>query len=212
MAKKKKNFYVVWQGKKPGIYESWEDCKEQIEKIAGAQFMGFYTRDEAELAYSRTYEEYKGNKGKKDILTEEVIAKHGKPIGEAIAVDAAFNGKTKMMEYKGVFVETSTQLFHFGPIKGGSNNIGEFLALVHALAYQKKNKIAYPVYSDSKTAIAWVRSNKCKSTVDLNSNKKLINIIQRAEKWLRENDYSDIKILKWKTEVWGEIPADFGRK
>lgn len=212
MSKKKKKYYVVWQGKTPGIYKSWEECKEQIDKVPGAKFLGFYTIDEAELAFSRTYEEYAGKKGKKDILTEEEIAKHGKPIGEAIAVDAAFNGKTKMMEYKGVFVETSTELFHFGPIKGGSNNIGEFLALVHALAYQKKNKLNYPVYSDSRTAIAWVRDKKCKSTVDISTNPKLLDIVQRAEKWLKENDYSNIKILKWKTEVWGEIPADFGRK
>jgi hypothetical protein len=36
-------------------------------------------------------------------------------------------------------------------------------------------------------------------------------MIERAEKWLKENRYSN-KIVKWETELWGEVPADFGRK
>ncbi|KAA6314154.1 Ribonuclease H, partial [termite gut metagenome] len=40
---------------------------------------------------------------------------------------------------------------------------------------------------------------------------ELFQIIERAEKWLRETTYTT-QILKWNTEEWGEIPADFGRK
>lgn len=212
MGKKKNKFYVVWKGKQPGIYNSWNECKTQVEGVS-AKYMGFPTKAEAEFAFSKGYEEFYGKKGKKTVLSDDVIAKHGKPIGESIAVDAAFNGKTKVMEYQGVFVETNTRLFHFGPVKGGSNNIGEFLALVHVLAYQKQHKMNYPIYSDSKIAISWIAQKVCKTNLEVRPEyKKIFDLIARAERWLRTNNYSEFKILKWKTNVWGEIPADFGRK
>lgn len=210
MSKKKNKFYVVWIGKKPGIYSSWAECQEQI-KGQNAKYKGFTTKDEAEFAFGRSYKDYYGMKGQKKVLTPAQITKYGKPIGESIAVDAAFNGKE--MEYQGVFVETGTQVFKFGPIKGGSNNIGEFLALVHVLAYQKKHKIKYPIYSDSKIAISWIQRKTCNTQlVATPENKKIFELIERALKWLRTNDYWEFKILKWNTEIWGEIPADFGRK
>jgi ribonuclease HI len=211
--KRKKQYYVVWQGKKTGIFNSWDECKRQVEGVKGAQYMGFYTLDEAKMALEKTYDFFKGQKGKKKKLTDKEIERYGKPIGEAIAVDAAFNGKTKMLEYQGVFVETSTLLFHFGPIKGGTNNIGEFLAIVHAMAYEQKNNFRYPIYSDSKTALSWIRRKKCNTKIDKSrENVKIVELISRAEKWLLENDISDFELLKWQTEAWGEIPADFGRK
>ncbi len=209
---KKQKFYVVWQGKNPGIYKTWDECKEQIQGVA-AKYKSFDTLAEAEYAFQKNYDEFYGLKGKKNFLSEEVVKIHGKPIGEAIAVDAAFNGKTKMLEYQGVFVETSSLVFKYGLINGGTNNIGEFLAIVHALSLQKKHKTNYPIYTDSLTAISWIKQKYCKTELEvLPENKKIFQIIQRAEKWLRENSISEFQILKWKTEVWGDIPADFGRK
>lgn len=211
--KKKKNYYVVWVGKETGIFKSWDECKNHVQGVAGAKYMGFVTLEEAKIAFEKGHEDFYGAKGQNKVITEADLQKYGKPIGQTIAVDAAFNGKTKMMEYKGVFVETSTEIFHFGPIKGGSNNIGEFLALVHVLAYQEKNKINYPIYSDSKIAMSWIYQKVCKTNVDRKTeNPKILELIFRAEKWLRENDFSKYKIMKWHTKAWGEIPADFGRK
>lgn len=212
--KQKKKFYVVWQGKNTGIFSSWDECRSQVDGEKGAKYMGFYTKAEAELAFEKGYENFVGiNAKKKQELSDEEIAKHGKPIGQSIAVDAAFNGKTKMLEYQGVFVETSTNLFHFGPIKGGTNNIGEFLAIVHVMAYQKLNKINYPIYSDSRTAISWIERKRCNTQIDRKTeSKKILDLIFRAEKWLKENDITKFTLLKWKTKIWGEIPADFGRK
>lgn len=211
--KKKKKYYVVWAGKETGVFNSWAECKNQVDGFTGAKYMGFFTLEEANFAFKKDYKEFVGLKGKKITISDADKQKYGKPLGQTIAVDAAFSGKTKLMEYKGVFVETSTELFHFGPIKGGSNNIGEFLALVHVLAYLEKNKINYPIYSDSKIAISWIFQKICKTKVDKKKeNPKILNLIARAEKWLREHDVSQYKILKWHTKVWGEIPADFGRK
>ena len=99
-----------------------------------------------------------------------------------------------------------------GPYRDGTNNIGEFLAIVHALALLKQHQSDLPVYSDSKTAISWVKKKKANTKVQATAqNKKLLELLLRAEKWLIDNNYPN-KILKWETEKWGENPADFGRK
>ena len=130
---------------------------------------------------------------------------------DAIAVDAACSGNPGPMEYRGVDLRTGQELFHFGPIQG-TNNIGEFLAIVHALALQKIEGATRTIYSDSRTAIIWVSKKHCKTTLPgTPENAYLYNVIARAEQWLRMNSYPN-KLLKWETERWGEVPADFGRK
>lgn len=131
---------------------------------------------------------------------------------EALAVDAACSGNPGPMEYRGVHLPSGKQIFHFGPVQG-TNNIGEFLAIVHALALLKqKNQPNMPIYSDSRTAQIWVQKKKCKTTLERTpKTEKLFEIIARAERWLQTNSYSN-PILKWDTDNWGEIPADFGRK
>jgi ribonuclease HI len=208
--KAKKKYYVVWKGLKTGIFTKWDDCKKQVEGFNGAQYMGFETQAEAELAFSKGYAAYAGQKGKKPELTDEVKKQYGIPLKEAIAVDAAFNGKE--MEYKGVYVKSGKEIFHFGPFKGGSNNIGEFLAIVHCMALMSQKNANLPIYSDSMNAISWVKQKMCKTKVDLTQNSELEDLINRAEKWLQTTDTSKFKVLKWHTNAWGETPADFGRK
>ncbi|MCL4131982.1 UNVERIFIED_CONTAM: hypothetical protein GTU68_051428 [Idotea baltica] len=117
------------------------------------------------------------------------------------------------MEYRGVLTHNKQQIFIKGPFKKGTNNIGEFLALVHGIALLKsKNKETIPIYSDSKIAMSWVRQKKCKTKLSFNNeNNDLLELIKRAENWLKENTFKN-PILKWETKAWGEIPADFGRK
>ena len=130
---------------------------------------------------------------------------------DAIAVDAACSGNPGPMEYRGVYLKTGEEIFHFGPVKG-TNNIGEFLAIVHALALLQQKGIKMTVYSDSKTAQCWVRQKKVKTTLKhTQETEKLFQLIERAENWLRTHSYAT-PILKWETEKWGEVPADFGRK
>lgn len=134
------------------------------------------------------------------------------PITQSIAVDAACSGNPGKMEFQGVFVETKTNLFKSPVYEHGTNNIGEFLAIVYCLAWQHKHKLSYPIYSDSVNAQKWVREGVCKTKIEENEkNKPLFEVIRWAEKWLKTNSFR-VPIYKWKTEVWGEIPADFGRK
>lgn len=133
-------------------------------------------------------------------------------IMDSIAVDAACSGNPGKMEYRGVYLGNGREIFHFGPVYG-TNNIGEFLALVHGLALLKQKGLTQmPIYSDSVNAQLWVRKRHCKTTLVRDERtEELYGMIERAEKWLRENAYSN-PIIKWPTETWGEIPADFGRK
>lgn len=222
MAKKQK-YYVVWQGNQPGIYDSWAECEKQIKGVAGAKFKSYESRTLAEQAF-RIGPDLAASVVEKQTKGESILAVDGngmtvvrpevlgpKPILDAIAVDAACSGNPGVMEYQGVYVASRTQLFHF-KVPVGTNNIGEFLAIVHGLAYLKKNNLQQPLYTDSKTALGWIRAKQCRTKLPLTPDTaKLYDVIRRAEAWLHNNSYTT-QILKWDTDLWGEIPADFGRK
>ena len=206
----KKRFYVVWNGIEPGIYRSWEDCQAQIKGVKQALYKAFDTIDEAQRAYSSSPQQYIGN-NTKEKCSRKPEELPSTVIRNALAVDAACSGNPGMMEYRGVYVGTGEEIFHFGPMYG-TNNIGEFLAIVHGLALLKQRGIDLPIYSDSRNALLWVKQKQCKTKLPRdNRTEELFGYIERAEKWLKENRYTTT-LLKWETEQWGEIPADFGRK
>lgn len=202
----KGRFYVVWNGATPGIYTSWEECQQQIAGVKQALYKSFATRDEAERAYASSPYEYIGASKK-----SETAAPPPQVIRGALAVDAACSGNPGQMEYRGVYIATGEQIFHFGPMYG-TNNIGEFLAIVHGLALLEKQGNPMPIYSDSHNALLWVKQKRCKTKLPRDGKSaELFALIDRAEKWLQTHQYKN-KLIKWETSQWGEIPADFGRK
>ncbi len=226
MAKKQK-YYVVWQGKQPGIYTDWDTCREQVQGVQGAQYKGFDTLAEAEAAIKLPYgsvvrvenAERRAESGKSTVLFIDndgmtairPDAQPPLPVLDALAVDAACSGNPGIMEYQGIYIPTRTRVFHYQAPKG-TNNIGEFLAIVHGLSYLKKHHLDQIIYSDSVNAMSWVRQKVCKSKLpDDASTAELWDFVHRAEQWLRSNTYTT-EIRKWDTDRWGEIPADFGRK
>jgi len=204
----KNNFYTVWSGRQIGVFASWDECRQQVEGFPGAKYKGFPTRESAESAFKNGPD----SKSEPKISLENLPEGAPKPNTISIAVDAACSGNPGKMEYRGVFVDTGTELFKSPVFEGGTNNIGEFLAIVHCLAWQQKNRLNYPIYSDSVNGQKWVREGVCKTKlVETQQNKYLFEVIRRAEKWLHDNTFR-VPIIKWRTEIWGEIPADFGRK
>lgn len=147
-----------------------------------------------------------------DWRNDTVLPLHLDVRANAIAVDAACSGNPGPMEYQGIDLATGYRVFHFGPLHG-TNNIGEFLAIVHALALlDKQGKHDTAVYSDSYNAILWVNKRKCKTKLERTpQTEPLFQIIERAERWLATHNYKN-PLLKWETKEWGEVPADFGRK
>ncbi|MDR0834202.1 MAG: ribonuclease H family protein [Candidatus Symbiothrix sp.] len=213
-------WYVVWKGVEPGIYSDWISCKRQVDGFNGPMYKSFPSREEAVEAYKAGPWDYIGkNKidGKKTAGAGSACpnknTKHSAAIiYPSLSVDAACSGNPGIMEYRGVETETGAELFHKGPFKNSTNNIGEFLALVHGLAMLKQMNSPLPIYTDSRTAMAWVRTKKAKTTLKPEiANPFVTELVARAENWLKNNSYTT-EIYKWETENWGEIPADFGRK
>lgn len=200
----KQKYYVVWRGNNPGIYKSWEECQVQIKNIKGALFKGFEDIALAKEAFKLGYDNYKNNSVSYNNING--------PEMNSISVDAASSGNPGVMEYQGVDTNTKEVLFKMGPFKNATNNIGEFLALVHGIAMLEKQSEKKIIYSDSITAMSWVRKKRCQTKLLRNKeNEEVFLLVDRAILWLKENKYSSI-IKKWETKNWGEIPADFGRK
>jgi ribonuclease HI len=205
----KQKFYVVWKGRKTGVFTSWADCEKQVKGMIGAQYKAFGSEAEADAAFLAKYEKFRGTAsslGKwKTASTQPEIP--------SICVDAACNGSPGKMEYRGVNTETGKEFFHTGPYADGTNNVGEFLAIVHALTWQAKHNMHLPIYSDSENAIVWVNTGQCKTKLKhTRKNALLFALIRSAENWLAENELPEDKLMKWDTRLWGENPADFGRK
>jgi ribonuclease HI len=208
MAKQK--YYVVWKGRKTGVFLTWEECSAQVLGFVDAEYKAFPNLEAADAAFRSKYEEFKGKRV--PTLNPIMLELIGKPIADSYCVDAACSGYPGPLEYQCVHTTTRKVIFHQGPYDNGSNNVGEFLGLVLALQTLADLHIQTPVYSDSETAITWVKHKKCKTTlVRDDKSATLFKLIAQAEAWLANAHYPN-EILKWDTNAWGEIPADFGRK
>lgn len=216
-----RKFYVVWEGRHPGVYEDWADAQEQIENFPGAKYKGFTSQEEAVKAF-RKY--LSGDEAPLGEILINASGVSGEKSGKLTyfdfpeidldgwAVDASCMGNPGVMEYRGVELRTGRELFRVGPFQDATNNIGEFLALVHALALQYRNNDWHTIYSDSATGMSWLKHRKIKTTLQpTERNKRVFELMARGLNWISTHQW-DTKVLKWQTQLWGEIPADFGRK
>lgn len=217
----KNKYYVVWEGKQPGIYRTWDDAREQIEGWKGARYKSFTSLHDATAAFRS------GSADEMEAMASLLLQarEHDRPSAEnngwrsipevdsnAIAVDASCLGNPGVMEYRGVDLATGMEIFRVGPFQDATNNIGEYLALVHVLALCRQKGIDRPVYSDSRTALSWLRRRHSHTTLaPTGRNAKVLELLRRADGWVASNSWPN-KVMKWDTDRWGEIPADFGRK
>ncbi|NJC98659.1 MAG: ribonuclease H [Anaerolineae bacterium] len=205
----RQKYYVVWKGRKTGIFTSWAECEKQVKGFVGAEYKAFGSLQEAETAFGSVYEAYKGKPSSSGKWKEASV----KPILPSICVDAACSGSPGRMEYRGVFLESGREIIRIGQIPDGTTIVGELLAIVHALSWLLKHDQHMPVYSDSVNAIAWVFTGECRTKLKRTGrNAPIFVLIGSAENWLAENELKDDAVLKWDTGLWGENPADFGRK
>ena len=203
----KHKFYVVWKGRKPVVFTTWADCEKQVKGFEGAQYKAFETRASAETALKGKFEDYKG---KPQAVRQWLFAPHP-PRLPSVTVDAACSGSPGPLEYRGVNTENGEEIFRAGPFPDGTNNVGEFLAIARALEWLARRNLEWAVYTDSETAMSWVRARKCKTNLKRSpSNTMLFQLIARAEESLKS--FKSIRVFKWDTQAWGENPADFGRK
>lgn len=217
-----KKYYVVFKGRNPGVYDDWGDALEQVQGYEGAVYKGFSSSTEATAAYRNAVRKEDGNDlgaflsgashhnlpkpGQPDYLTNPEVDL------DAWAVDASCLGNPGKMEYQGVELMTGRTLFRIGPFDDATNNIGEFLAIVHAMALMTQQGKFHNIYSDSVSGMAWARNRKIKTQLKpTDRNARVFELMARAVTWLNTHQFP-AKVLKWQTDRWGEIPADFGRK
>ena len=46
-----RKYYVVWEGRAPGVYDSWEECEEQTKGFPGARYRSYKSQDDAVHAF-----------------------------------------------------------------------------------------------------------------------------------------------------------------
>jgi len=207
-----KKYYAVMKGRKTGIFTQWEDCKRQVQGFPEAVYKSYPTRQEADAAIAAFARKPWSYSPKKTTATPAKRLLSGTIIADSICVDAACSGNPGNVEYQGVHTTTKEVLFHKGPLAYGTNNLGEFLAIIHGLAYLQQQNSSIPIYTDSMTALSWLRKRKASTTLARTArNDEIFTLLDQALAWLEVNAYSN-QILKWDTEHWGEIPADFGRR
>lgn len=218
----KMKYYVVFKGRVPGVYENWEEAKLQTEGYPGAVFKGYKSSEDATEAFrkfSDTEDRNElcrllfGNTGGEGTRIPPKINNDNPEVDwDAWAVDAACSKNPGIMEYRGVNLKTGEVIFQQGPFEDATNNIGEYLALVHAMALMAKKGEYHNIYSDSRTAMSWWRRKKVNTQLRRSSkNEKVFELLERASAWVNTHNFP-CQVRKWQTERWGEIPADYGRK
>ena len=230
----KNTHYVVWVGRKPGIYLSWAETERQTKGFSGAKFKGFPLLIQAQQALQEgpdgnapsasfsapvSMKMDSGASSASDSVQASKKPSYGRPRAPYLAVDAAYSHKTKLVEWRGVLVTATGQkeVFRSKPYDGGSANVGEYLAIIEGIEWIGNNMQIgsyLPIYSDSLNAQSWVRRKAHASTVSACDAIK--QMLAKADSLLQAGLYGLVKksnpIFDWKTSQWGEIPADFGRK
>ncbi len=203
MSRKRAKVYVVWKGRQPGVYDSWDEARAQVEGFAGARYKAYPSRAAAERAFRQT----------SAADAAPWLMAEPKPRLPALAVDAAAPGPQGPATYRGVVLHPDgrvEEVFRVGPLPGLTANAGEFLALVHGLRWLHERGLAWPVYSDSRVARGWLERGRA-HTRHRPTTGPAARRLDEAEAWLRRV-HTRPPVLPWRTDVWGENPADFGHK
>jgi ribonuclease HI len=201
-------WYVVWYGRVPGVYETWEACQAHIHNVRGAKYKSFLTYEAAVEAYAEGHEQHIGKRRKQS----NIVLDAPPYIVPSLCVDVGTYGNPGRVMYRGVATHTGLVVFESPPIPYGTNNLGEFVAIVHGLAYIEKNGLDMPVYTDSVNARNWVRRREVRSTLERDTRAiTMWTLVDRALQWLyTHRDHATV--LQWDTKAWGQIKADYDRK
>jgi len=141
---------------------------------------------------------------------------------KGFVVDGSTRGNPGPSEYRAMNLATGEVVFHC-KIGIATNNITEFIALAHCVLYCIQNDLTTEIYTDSQTALSWLRKKSTNSSLPNNEKTAIardymnriiaklkdVNIIYDGID-TKVND--NIIVSKWYSSEYGEIPADFGYK
>lgn len=140
-------YYAVKAGVKTGIFDSWEECKENVHGYSGAVYKSFKTRAEA-VDYLGTE-----NLGGKDVSDLADCVK--------IYVDGSYNGLTEEFSYGMVVLsgkgeETFSGKFNDKELAMMRNVAGEIKGAQAAMQYAVDNHLAeIEIYHDYEGIARW---------------------------------------------------------
>ena len=147
-----KKFYAVKKGVIPGIYESWNDCKLQINGYSGAIYKSFSTYDEA-LRYIQDGGEKRNDDNSKNVTLPETIV--------TAYVDGSYDSSTNRFSYGVVLFyngkkEYFSEVFCDNPLSEMNNVAGEIKGSERAIQYCLDNKInSITIYHDYEGIAKW---------------------------------------------------------
>jgi len=162
-----KKFYVVWQGRKPGIYTDWPTCLQQVDKFTGARYKSFPSLADAQSAFE-------GGSSSAGTSSKSKNKSNASSVKTYTAKEVlAFDAYTKIFTDGGcepnpgeagsglaLYCENElTQLWYglYNPM--GTNNTAELNALHQALLIAKREinaKRTVAIFCDSKYSIQCV--------------------------------------------------------
>jgi len=169
-----KKFYVVWKGRKPGVYKDWNSCKKQVDAYAGAKYKSFKTWDEA-------LDQYQNNKpGSSPKASDSSSIKNGKSVSSNRGIKTYTSDEISgMPETVKIFTDggcepnpgeagSGVAIYQDGEVSElwyglynpqGTNNTAELNALHQGLLIAKEkvaNGETAVLFSDSKYSIQCV--------------------------------------------------------
>ena len=190
-----KKYYVVWKGHKTGIFNTWNECKSQIDGFSGARFKSFSSIQEAELAYQNnpnitltkplTNLKKQKTKSSSSSLSQKKI--EALPLDIKIFTDGGCEPNpgqagTGMAVYKN---NCLSELWHGLYEPNGTNNTAELHGLNQALRLTKKKLnegYTVGIFCDSKYSIdcitKWAHGWKKKGWKKANGDIKNLDLIQ----------------------------------
>lgn len=119
------------------------------------------------------------------------------------------NTKSRKMEYKAFNEETQKWIFQKKYTGYCTQNISDFISIVHALHYCNENSLDSPIYNNNKIAINWANNKKTNTQLFKNNeNKEIFQLYENALVWLKQNECSN-QILFWNKKEMGNIEKPF---
>jgi ribonuclease HI len=184
-----KKFYVVWAGRKTGVFTDWPTAHQHVDKFPGAQFKSFATRTEADQAFRSGGPAFAGKRGTAKTGARAPAKVHAAASGVQIYCDGACepnpgNAGSGIVIYRDGKL---TQLWYGLYNPNGTNNTAELNALYHALLIAEADIAAaqsvqilcdstYAINCVSKWAPGWENKGWRKADGEI----KNLNIIQAA--------------------------------
>ena len=201
MAKVKNKIYLVETA--PGkirAFNNWPQCQAFVHGKPYA-FAGGPDRESALAKLIASKKKMKGTyKPKKKSITKPATLPT-----QGLTSDAGTHGNPGPCEYQ--VTDISGRVLEHRRLGVHTNNYAE-LAGILGMVRKAKETGDTLLWTDSVIAMGWIRTGRI--GLGVHEPELIRDMVVKIQKLLRQNP--QMKLVKWDTRSWGQIPSDFGRK